>query len=193
MAALRKPIAMMPVEEYLRLERLAETRSEYVDGEVIAMAGGTLTHDEIAGNLYGSLKQQLKGRPCKVFSANVKVRIDKANVFQYPDVSSLCGPILHHDKFRDAYCNPSVIFEVLSPTTEASDRSEKFRRYRLLDTLFDYVLVSQERMEVEVFSRGSDGLWSAVVYNEPADRFTLRTLDCTLTLADIYEAVEFER
>jgi len=182
---------MVTAEDYLRQERLAETRSEFVNGEVIAMAGGTLIHDEIASNILGSLKQQLKGRPCKIFSGNVKVRIDKANVFHYPDVSGLCGSVLHHDKVRDAYCNPSVILEILSPSTETYDRGEKFRHYRLLESLFDYVLVSQERVQVEVLTRGSEGLWSSVLYNERSDRFTLRTLDCALTLAEIYEAVEF--
>jgi len=182
---------MVSSEEYLRLERVAETRSEYVNGVIVAMAGGTFEHDDLCGAVYASIRQQLKGRPCRVFTANMKVRIDKANVFRYPDVSGLCGPILHHDKHHDAYCNPAVIFEVLSPSTAAYDRGEKFTLYRMLDSLFEYVLVSQDRMEVEVWTRGGESVWSSVVYNEPADSFTLRTLDCTLTLAEIYERVEF--
>ena len=191
MSALRKPIVMVSAEEYLRRERLAETRSEYVNGEIVAMAGGTFNHDKLCGAAYGSILQQLKGRPCTVFTANMKVRIDKANVFRYPDVSGLCGPILNHDKEHDAYCNPAVIIEVLSPSTQVYDRGEKFTLYRLLDSLFEYVLVSQDRIEVEVWTRGSEGVWSSVVYNEAADSFMLRTLDCTLTLAEIYERVEF--
>lgn len=191
MSALRKPIVMASAEEYLRRERLAETRSEYVNGEIVAMAGGTFDHDDLCGAVYTSIRNQLKGRPCRVFTANMKVRIDKANVFRYPDVSGLCGPVLNHDKVHDAYCNPAVIFEVLSPSTQVYDRGEKFTLYRMLDSLFEYVLVSQDRMEVEVWTRGSEGVWSSVVYNEAADSFTLRTLNCTLTLAEIYERVEF--
>ena len=182
---------MVSAEEYLRLERLAETRSEYVNGDIVAMAGGTSNHEEICGNILTSMKNQLQGRPCRVFGSNLKVRIDKANVFRYPDVSGLCGPILHHDKVHDAYCNPAVIIEVLSPSTEAYDRGEKFMLYRLLDSLFEYVLVSQDRVEVEVWTRGSEGVWSSVVYNEVTDSFPLRTLNCTLTLAEMYERVEF--
>ena len=191
MSALSKPTLMVSAEEYLRRERLAETRCEYVNGEVLAMAGGTFNHDAICGAVQASLWKQLTGRPCKIFTANMKVRIDKANVFRYPDVSGLCGPVLNHDKEHDAYCNPAVIIEVLSPSTEAYDRGEKFMLYRLLDSLFEYVLVSQDRVEVEVWTRGSEGVWSSVVYNEVADSFALRTLDCTLTLAGIYERVEF--
>ncbi len=191
MSALRKPVSMVSAEEYLRLERLAETRSEYVNGEIVAVAGGTFDHDAICAAVQSSLWRQLQGRPCRVFTANMKVRIDKANVFRYPDVSGLCGPILHHDKHHDAYCNPAVVFEVLSPSTEAYDRGEKFTLYRMLDSIFEYVLVCQDRMEVEVWTRGGEGVWSSVVYNEPADSFTLRTLNCTLTLAEIYERVEF--
>jgi Uma2 family endonuclease len=191
MSALRKPVSLFTAEEYLRLERAAESRSEYVNGEIVAMAGGTFNHEEISSNIQMALKVQLRDRPCRVFGANIKVRIDKANVFRYPDVSGLCGPILHHDKHHDAYCNPAVVFEVLSPSTAAYDRGEKFTLYRMLDTLIEYVLVSQERMEVEVWTRGGEGVWTSVVYNEPADSFALRTLNCTLTLAEIYERVEF--
>jgi Uma2 family endonuclease len=183
---------MVSAEEYLRLERLAETRSEYANGEILAMAGGTFNHEEICVNILTTLKNQLRERPCRVFGSNLKVRIDKANVFRYPDISGVCGPILHHDKHHDAYCNASVIFEVLSPSTEVYDRGPKFTLYRMLDSLFEYILVCQDRMEVEVWNRGSEGEWTSTIYNEPADKFTLRTLNCTLTLAEIYERVELE-
>jgi Uma2 family endonuclease len=183
---------MVSAEEYLRRERAAETKSEFVNGEIVAMAGSTQNHNEICGALYASIRQQLKGRPCRVFSSDFKVRIERANVFRYPDVSALCGPVLHHDNVRDAYLNPSVICEVLSPSTEAYDRGPKFTLYRMLDSLFEYVLVSQDRIEVEVWTRGTEGVWSSVIYNAPGDSFTLRALNCTLTLADIYEGIEFD-
>lgn len=192
MSAMRQIRTMLTPEEYLDRERNAPFKSEYVNGEVYAMAGGTWSHGEIAGNILASFKAQLRHRPCRAVGSDVKVRVDKANVFLYPDVSALCGPILTHDKSRDAYCNPAIIVEVLSPSTEAYDRGEKFRLYRLLDSLFEYVMVRQDRVEVEVWTRGVDGTWTATIYNEPADVIPLRTLDCTLTLADIYEKVEFE-
>ena len=191
MSALRQPRDILTADEYLRRERLAPFKSEYVNGQVYAMAGGTLRHDLISGNIYRKLGNQLERKPCMVFGSNAKVRIDKANVFRYPDVSGLCGPIVHHDAEKDAYCNPSLIVEVLSPSTEALDRGEKFNLYRLLDSFVEYLLVRQDRMEVELVSRESVHQWTSTIYNEAADVVTLRTLGCTLTLEDIYEKVEF--
>lgn len=192
MSALRQPRALLTAEEYLQRESAAKFKSEYVNGRVHAMAGGTWNHAALSRNILSSLSQQLRERPCQVIGSDIKVRIDKANAFHYPDVSGLCGPILHHDNQKDAYCNPAVIFEVLSPSTEAHDRGGKFALYRLLDTLFEYVLIRQDRVEVEVYTRGSDGCWTSIIYNERSDSFALRTLSCTLTLAEIYEKVELE-
>lgn len=191
MSALRKPREILTADEYLRQERLAETKSEFVNGRVYAMAGASMNHNRIALNCASALQSQLRDRPCEVFSSDVKVRIDKANVFRYPDVSGLCGPILSHDSHKDAYCNPSIIIEVLSPSTEALDRGEKFNLYRLLDSLFEYVLVRQDRIEVEVFSRDSENHWSSVMYNEPGDSLPLKAIGCTVTLAEVYGKVEF--
>jgi Uma2 family endonuclease len=192
MSALRQPKEILTAEQYLRIERLAETKSEYVNGQVFAMAGGSLNHGRIARNISSSLNRQLHGRPCEVFTSDVKVRIDKANCFRYPDLSGLCGPIIHHDAEKDAYCNPSLIVEVLSPATAMLDRGEKFNLYRLIDTFVEYLLVRQDRMEVELFTRESTQEWSSVLYNEATDVVPLRSLNCTLTLAVIYDKVNFE-
>jgi Uma2 family endonuclease len=191
MSALRQPRALFTADEYLRLERGAEFKSEYVNGLVYAMAGAKVNHNIISDNCLTFLKMQLRTRPCQAFGSDMKVRIDKANVFRYPDISGLCGPILFHDQVQDAYCNPSVIVEVLSPGTEELDRGEKFTLYRLLDTLVNYVLVRQDRVEVEVFTRDDEERWTSIVYNDPADSFGLSGIDCTLTLAEIYEKVTF--
>ena len=191
MSALRQPRSLLTAEEYLQLEREAESKSEYVNGHLYAMAGARVNHNQIAANIGGMLWSQLRNRPCRVFGSDMKVRIDKANAFRYPDVSGLCGPILFHDSVQDAFCNPSVIIEVLSPATELLDRGEKFTLYRLLDSLVEYVLVRSDRVEVEVFTRDSDGRWTSIIYNEPADCFALPSLDGTLSLAEIYEKVTF--
>lgn len=182
---------MISAAEFLRRERLAESRSDFVNGEVVPVRDGNMVHAEIGGNILASLHFQLRGQPGRVCSSAIKVHMSRANTFLYPDVSGLGGLVLNYDNHQDAYGNPAVIFEVLSPSTEAYDRGEKFTLYRMLDSLFEYVLVSQECMEVEVWTRGGEGVWTSIVYNEPADRFTLRTLNCTLTLAEIYERVEF--
>ena len=152
MSGFLQPPRILSAEAYLASERAAAFRSEYVNGDVRAMAGASITHEEICGNILSLLKVQLSGRPCRVFGSNLKVRIDKANAFRYPDVSGLCGPILHHDREQDSYCNPAMIVEVLSPSTEAYDRGEKFTLYRLLDSLFEYILVNHSpgaRMAVQ--------------------------------------------
>ncbi len=191
MSALRQPCDFISADNYLVRERLAETRSEYVNGHVYAMAGARVGHQRIAGNIYRRLGNQLQSRPCEAFASEMKVRIDKANAFHYPDVSGLCSPIIWHDKVQDAYCNPAVIFEVLSPSTEAYDRGEKFHRYRLLDSVLEFVLVRSDRVEVEVFTRFTTQEWKSVLYNELSDTITLRSLGCTLSLAEVYERVEF--
>jgi Uma2 family endonuclease len=191
MSALLQPRTLFTAEEYLRLERDAEFKSEYVNGNVYAMAGAKVNHNRIAANVLRNLGNQLRSRPCEAFGSDMKVRIDKANAFRYPDISALCGPILFHDQVQDAYCNPSVIVEVLYPSTEILDRGEKFTLYRLLDSLIEYVLVRQDRVEVEVFTRDDEGRWTSIVYNEGADSFVLSCIGCSLSLAEIYEKVTF--
>lgn len=173
----------------MKQERLAETRSEYLNGQLIAMAGASIAHETICVNVLSALHSQLKGRPCRAFGGNLKVRIEAANTFRYPDVSALCGQIDHHDHERDAYRNPSVIAEVLSPSTATYDRGEKFALYRLIDSLSAYLLIDQDRMSVELWTRQPSGPWTAVVYNQPSDRVVLNTLDASLTLAVIYAGV----
>jgi Uma2 family endonuclease len=192
MSALRQPLQLFTAEDYLRRERTASFKSEYVNGNVYAMAGGTINHNRIAGNVFRHLGNRLSTRPCEVFNSDLKVRIDKANVFRYPDVSGLCGPILFHDKGQDAYCNPSFIVEVMSPSTELLDRGEKFTLNRLLDSLREYMLVWQDRLRVELFVRNEEGEWNSTIFDEASDEVTLQSLDCTLTLAEIYEKVSFD-
>jgi Uma2 family endonuclease len=192
MSGVRQPRSLLTPEEYLRLEREAEFKSEYVNGHVYAMAGAKVNHNRIAANVLGILWSQLRGRPSEALGSDMRVRIEKANAFRYPDVSGLCGPMLFHDEVQDAYCNPSVVIEVLSPATELLDRGDKFTLYRLLDTLFEYVLVCQDRVEVEVFTCDADGRWTSIVYNELADSFQLPSLGCTLTLEEIYGKVTFD-
>ena len=183
----------LTAEEYLRQERLAESKSEYVNGSVYAMSGASLNHNRIAGNVFVSLSNQLRGRPCEVFSSDMKVQIDRANTFRYPDVSGLCGPLSFYDDVTDAYQNPALIVEVLSPSTEKFDREEKFNLYRLLDSLQEYVLIRQDRMEVTVFTRDTDKRWPPpTVYTADQNSVPLKSLGCSLILRDIYEKVTFQ-
>ena len=179
-------------EEYLTLEVKADYKSQYVAGEIYAMSGAQPDHVRIETNILRELSARLLDKPCDVFSSNMRVQSDRAELWTYPDVSALCGP----PKFNTAHNppslrNPQVIFEVLSPSTEAFDRGDKFSRYRKLESLTDYVLVASELMRVEHFVRQDDNSWSMTEYSQPGDKVPLRPLDCELSLADLYRRVEF--
>lgn len=177
-------------EDYLAAEREAEVRHEYVDGQVFDMVGATENHNIIVANLTTLLTTQMKGRPCLVYANDMKVRIDVLDACKYPDVTALCGEREFLDDSRDVLLNPSLIIEVLSESTEAYDRGEKFALYRRLGSLEEYVLVSQDRVLVELYTRQADGGWLLTEYNNN-EKIVLSSIDCALMLNDIYDKVEF--
>jgi len=177
-------------EEYLALERAAEYRSEYLDGEIFAMAGASEAHILIVGNIARHLGNQFDERPCRVYASEMRVRVSPNRMYTYPDVVAVCGPREFADAHGDTLLNPTVIFEVLSPSTEAYDRGEKFARYWRLASLTDYVLVAQDQMRVEHFARQGDG-WFVTAVSAPEETVRLPALDAGLTLAAIYQNIEF--
>jgi Uma2 family endonuclease len=179
-------------DEYLAAERESSVRHEYLEGRIYAMAGESLQHSQIGVNLIREVSQQLKGRECQVLSPNMKVKTGDAGLFSYPDLTVVCGKPLFLDTHRDVLLNPTVIFEVLSPSTEAYDRGEKLFRYRnFIETLMDYVLVSQRRALVERYSRQPDGQWLYVTVDGRSKRIQIESIGCTLELSEIYARVEF--
>ena len=177
-------------EEYLRLERAAGYKSEYFAGEIVAMAGAKRKHNLIGSNITTSLNTQLREKPCEVYASDMKVQADKARQFSYPDVVVVCGEPQFRDNQDDVLQNPTVIVEVLSPSTEAYDRGEKFLCYRRLDSLQEYVLVTQNERRVEQFTKQSDGSWRMT--ETTAGNFELESVGCTLSLDDIYNKVTSE-
>lgn len=191
MSLLQKIIRSTP-EEYLEFERQAETRHEYLDGIVYEMAGESLAHSQICINLAGELRTQLKGKPCQALSPKMKVRTSEAGLFAYPDLTIVCGEPLFHDRQRDVLLNPRVIFEVLSPSTERYDRGKKFMRYcSAIETLTDYVLVSQDMPVLEHLERQADGRWLHAFVRGLPERLYLTSIDCEVHLSEIYDRVEF--
>lgn len=179
-------------EQYLALERTSEIRHEYLDGSVYAMAGESPEHSIICFNLGGILHGQLKDKPCRGFSPNMKVRTDPNGLFAYPDLTVVCGDPIYHDERRDVLVNPTVIFEVLSPSTESYDRGEKFLRYSTqIASLRDYVLVAQDRPHVERYYRKPDGAWVSTDVDGLASTLDLASIDCQLSLTDIYARIAF--
>ncbi len=189
------------VEEYLAIEREGTERHEYIDGEIFAMAGESDPHSIITINLGAEFHNQLKGRDCAALSPNMKVRSGPdpkfsrtlKGFFSYADLMVACGKRLYHDDHKDVLLNPKVIIEILSSTTEAFDRGEKFRRYRKwIPTFTDYLLVSQTEPLVEHYSFDKSGFWVLrATVSELEESVKISSIGCELKMAEIYDRVEF--
>lgn len=180
------PNTYLSPEEYLALERKAEYKSEYLDGEIFAMAGGSERHNLIVANIIAGLHSQLFGTPCRVYPSDLKVRAAKPRFFFYPDVSVVCGETKFHDERQDIVLNPVVIFEILSEATAAFDRGKKFQDYQQLDTLSEYVLVSQDDVLVEYYVRQENDSWIYKKLSGLDATLMLPSIKCQLELSFIY-------
>lgn len=190
MVAVVKPPYISP-QEYLERERTAQQKSEYFAGTIYAMSGASVAHNTISANLIGDLWSQFKGKPCRVFVSDMKVRVGTTGLYAYPDAVALCGEAHFDDRHRDVLLNPALVFEVLSPSTEAYDRGVKFNHYQHLDSLTDYILISQDRIRLERYQRQADGSWRYTCHEDSEEVVRFAAMDCELHLADIYDKVEF--
>lgn len=188
------------VDEYLALERATEERNEYLDGEIIAMAGESLEHGDISVNVVVSLATQLKGKPCRALTKDMKVRSgpipekgqSRKGLFSYPDVLVVCGELEFHDAHKDVILNPKVIVEVLSDSTEAFVRGKTFERYKMYNPSFtDYILISQDKPVIEHFQRKTNDEWSYHVSSGMKEKAAISSIRCTLKLSDVYDRVKF--
>ncbi|MBI3249262.1 MAG: Uma2 family endonuclease [Deltaproteobacteria bacterium] len=177
-------------DHYLALERQAKHRSEYINGSIFAMVGASRQHNLIAGNVFGELRTQLRGRPCEAYINDMRVKVSVTGLYTYPDVAALCGEPYFEDARMDTLLNPNVIVEVLSDSTEAYDRGEKFAHYRRLESLRDYVLIAQNKVRVEHYVRQGDQ-WVLSEASDLASTVLLSSIGCEVGLRDIYERVEF--
>lgn len=178
-------------DEYLAAERLSETRSEYIDGGVYPMTGGTANHITIVSNIDTRLNIQLDDRPCRVFPIDMKVRLPDSRKFFYPDLVVVCGDLQYHDDRKDTITNPDLVIEVLSPSTEAYDRGEKFQAYQTVESLKEYLLVAQDRPFIEQFVRSETGKWEYTAAIGLESSLALPSIGCTLILSAVYKRVEF--
>jgi Uma2 family endonuclease len=198
--SLRHSHSQYTVEEYLALERGSDERHEFLDGDVYLMAGERPDHGTICTNISGQLYGQLRGKPCQVFSKDMKVRsgpepksrYEVKGLYSYPDLVVVCGEPRFHDEYKDVLLNPIVIVEVLSQSTEAFDRGEKWARYQTwLPSLSEYILVSQTKPQIEHYIRRLDGEW---IYSFPKgldSNLDLASVGCTLRLADVFDRIVF--
>lgn len=177
-------------EEYLHLESTSEIKHEYLNGDVYAMAGASDSHVTIAGNLFVLLRSHVRGRGCRVYLSDMKLRVAQRHSFFYPDVFVTCEPrdrqTTHYKRF------PTLIVEVLSPSTEAFDRGNKFAAYQSLDSLQDYVLINTEKPRVETFRRGDGGIWTLQNYTAMEGIFELKSLQFQGSFEALYEDVVFD-
>jgi Uma2 family endonuclease len=187
MASVPKPL--ISPQEYLEREREAEYKSEYIAGEVLAMAGASREHNLIAGNIFSDFKIQLRGRPCEAYGRDMRVRIGSAEKYVYPDVTVVCGQPQFEDKHLDVLLNPTVIVEVLSPTTERYDRGTKCAAYRNLESVQECLLVSQNAVGVDHYVRQPSGEWVITQFNRLEDSIRLVSVPVVLKVAEIYRQV----
>ncbi len=175
-------------QDYLALERASSIRHEYADGEIFAMSGGTIEHSSVTANLIGELRTALQGREGRVLTSDMRIHISASGRYVYPDGSVVCTRPLFVDEKRDTLVNPKVILEVLSDSTEAYDRGDKFAQYRSVASIEEYVLASQKEPRIEVFTRQPEESWMLRVYG-PGERVALRSLECAIEVDRVYEGV----
>jgi len=177
-------------EEYLERERKAETKSEYRNGAIVAMAGASIVHARIISNLMFQIHSALRHGPCEVFSTDLRLAVRAASLFTYPDVMVICGEPELADERRDIILNPVVLIDVLSRSTQDYDRGEKFAAYRTIPSLTEYLTVSQDKILVEQHTRQPDEPWLRREFRELSATIELKSIGVELRVADVYEKVE---
>jgi len=179
-------------EEYLEQEIKSDERHEYIDGQIITMTGGTPNHNQIAGNFYATINFFLRRQPYRVFVADQRLWIPKKRIHTYPDVMIVATPLLFQEGRRDTLTNPLIIAEVLSKSTRNFDKDEKFAAYRTIPSFQEYLLIDQYTMHVEQYSKTENNKWIFSEYDDNQATISLASLSFQISLADIYDKIDFE-
>ncbi|RCJ25051.1 hypothetical protein A6S26_17825 [Nostoc sp. ATCC 43529] len=179
-------------EEYLQLEETSDFKNEYRDGEIIPMAGGTTNHNEIAGNFYANFKFTMRGKNYKIYMGDVKLWIQRYRIYTYPDVMVIQGEPLYERTSTTTVTNPIMIVEVLSKSTENHDRTNKFRFYRSIPTLQEYIIINQYEYLVEQFNKNAEGKWVLTEYESADAILSLKSIDFQISFSEIYEGINLE-
>jgi len=176
-------------QEYLAIEHEAEYKSEYFDGEMFAMSGASSKHNQIVTNIVGEMYGQFKKRPCRVYSNDMRVKVSPTDLYTYPDIVAFCDKPRFDDKHT--LLNPTVIIEVLSDSTANYDRGTKFKHYRTLESLKEYLLIAQDECHIEHYIRQINNQWVLSETSDLKETIDLPSIDCHLALTDVYDKVEF--
>lgn len=186
-----QPVPYLTPADYLAIERKSDVKHEYYRGEMFAMADATREHNLIALNLAVSIGVQIRDRPCEAYGSDMRVKVDETGLYTYPDMTVTCDEPRFEDKQTDTLLTPQVVVEVLSKSTENYDRGKKFEHYRRIESLREYVLISQEEPHIEHYSRQADGRWLLTEAKGLEGTIELPAIECRLKLADVYAKVEF--
>lgn len=181
---------LLTEQEYLQQERQSQTKSEYLSGQIFALAGASRTHNRITFNIGGLLYNALRGRPCEAYMNDMRVRVAEVNAYFYPDVVVVRGQPQFLDEQQDTLLNPTLVVEVLSPSTESFDRGEKSFHYRRIPSLKEYLLVAQDHVHIERYVRQPDGQWVLTDYTQSDRAVPLESLGVELPIAQVYEGIE---
>jgi Uma2 family endonuclease len=184
-----QPTTFVTPEEYLARERHADHKHEYVNGTIVTMDGASRAHNLIVWNFLGLLYNQMRGRACEAYGNDLRVKASATGIYTYPDIAALCGEAHFEDTQQDTLVNPSVLIEVLSPSTEAYDRGAKFAHYRTIAALREYVLVAQDTPRIELYERQPDDRWLLTDVQGLEASLHLPSIDVTLPLAEVYAKV----
>ena len=190
-----QPKPYLTPQQYLEIERAAEYKSEYFNGEMFAMSGGSLSHSRIAGDVFALLHAQLRGRRCEIAGSDLRLQVSPEGLYTYPDIVVFCGKPQFADDRTDTITDATVIIEVLSPSTENYDRGFKFEQYRRLQSLQDYIVIAQDRVHVEHSTRQGGALGDGWMLRETSDRnavIDLPSIECSFRVGEAYTRVQFE-
>jgi len=186
------PKAKITAAEYRALERAAHVKNEFYDGEMFAMSGASRHHARLQIDLAVETATHLSDTSCEIFGSDLRVKIPATGLYTYPDCSIVCGTAEFEDQAMDTLLNPTVLVEILSPSTEAYDRGQKFRHYRTIASLQEYILVSQDAVLVEQYTRADGGVWQLRTYSDRSDHMHLESIGASLSLAAIYRRIPLE-
>jgi len=186
------PEEYLSLEDYYRLEETSEVKHEYYHGVAYALTGASAAHNLILANVIGVLHAQLRGKPCRVVPSDLRLKVEATGLYTFPDAQVICGPFDFADGRNDTITNPTVLIEVLSPSTEEYDRGKKLLHYHTIASLQEVLLLAQDRIHVEHYSRQEADLWQLRYDTGLAQTITLKSIDCLLPLAAIYEEITFQ-
>jgi len=180
----------LSIEEYLQFEKESIEKHEFYQGEIFAMSGASSRHVKIHSNLFIALGSLLKGKPCKPYGSDLRIYIPQNTLFTYPDLAIICNDLISSDVDENSFIQPTIIFEILSPSTKQYDRGEKFRLYRAISSLKEYILIDSESINVEAFRINEKGFWELHEYRTINDQLILSSLAITISIQDIYEGTK---